>query len=336
MERYARQMVFSHIGVAGQDKLLQAKVAIIGMGALGTVSANNLCRAGIGYIRMADRDFVELVNLQRQILFDEEDVRQHLPKVIAAANHLARVNSEVALAPVIADVNSSNIEQIIAGMDLVLDATDNWEIRLLINEACHARQIPWIYCGAIGGEGMTMNILPGEDQPCLRCFVSGVPTAPEHSCSTFGVLNMITNIIASAQTAEALKILLKSDSVRQELLSVDLWGNHTAKVKINKNPTCPVCVHRQYEYLGKAGGARTTSICGGNALQITPAQPVTVDFADLAAKLAPAGQVTYNQYSLAFSDGAYEIMLFGDGRALIKNAPDENKARSIYTEYLGL
>ena len=336
MERYARQMVFSHIGSAGQGKLLKSKVAIIGMGALGTVAANNLCRAGVGYIRMADRDYVELVNLQRQILFDEEDARRRLPKAIAAANRLARVNSEITLEPVVADVNSSNIEQVIAGMDLVLDATDNWEIRLLLNEACHARQIPWIYCGAIGGEGMTMNILPGADQPCLRCFVTGVSTAPERSCSSFGVLNMITNMMASAQTAEALKILLKSDSIRQGLLSVDLWGNHITTIKINKNPACPVCAHRQYEYLGKAGGSRATSICGSNALQITPAQPVAVDFATLAAKLAPAGQVTFNQYSLAFSDGTYEIMLFGDGRALIKNAPDENKARSIYTEYLGL
>ena len=336
MERYARQIVFRHIGKEGQRKLLGSKIAIIGMGALGTVSANNLCRSGVGHIRMVDRDYVELTNLQRQVLFNEDDARQRLPKVIAARDHLSKVNSEITLEPIIADVSSSNIEQIVKDIDLVLDATDNWEVRVLINEACCEYKIPWIYCGAIGGEGMTMNILPEEDKPCLRCFISGTPSTSAHSCSTFGVLNMITNVMASTQTAEAVKILIGSDSVRKELLSVDLWRNHTAAIAIEKNPDCLVCVHKQYEYLGKVSGSYTTSICGSNSVQIVPAKTVAVDFPALAQRLEKIGVVSFSQYSLIFSNDNYEIMLFGDGRAMIKNAIDENNAKSIYTEYIGL
>jgi adenylyltransferase/sulfurtransferase len=329
-------MIFSHIGKEGQSRLLKSKVAIIGMGALGTVSANNLCRSGLGFIRMVDRDYVELSNLQRQILFNEDDANLRLPKVIAARDHLSKVNSEITLEPIIADVNSSNIEQIVRNVDLVLDATDNWEVRMLINEACCEYKIPWIYCAALGSEGMTMNILPEEDKPCLRCFIPGTSSAPEHSCSTFGVLNMITSVIASTQTAEAIKILIGSDSVRKELLSVDLWRNHTAAIEIKKNPDCPVCVHKQYEYLGKVSGSYTTKICGSNSVQIVPAKTVAVDFPALAQRLEKTGVVSFNQYSLIFSNGNYEIMLFGDGRAMIKNAIDENNAKSIYTEYIGL
>ena len=335
-ERYARQTVFSHIGKAGQGKLLESKITIIGMGALGTVSANNLCRSGVGHIRMVDRDYVELSNLQRQILFTENDARQSLPKAVAAYNHLSEANSEIALEPIIADVNPSNIEGFVNGVDLVLDATDNWEIRFLLNEICHKHGIPWIYGAALGGEGMTMNILPGDDKPCLRCFINGPVAAPAHSCSTFGVLNMITNTIASAQTAEAIKILTGSASVRSELLSIDLWTNNFATVEIKKNEDCPVCVHKSYEYFGKIEGAYTTSLCGSDSVQVVPSRPLTPDFEALAEKLKPVGIVRYNKYTLIFADSKYEITLFLDGRAIIKNAIDGNNAKSIYTEYIGL
>ena len=337
MERYARQSVFSHIGKEGQEKLLASKVTIIGMGALGTVAANNLCRAGVGYIRFADRDYVELTNLQRQVLYDEDDAHHSLPKVVAAFNHLNKVNSEIVLEPIIADVNSSNIEGLIRDADLVLDANDNWEIRLLINEACHKHKIPWIYCAALGSEGMTMNILPGKDNPCLRCFVVDKPkSSTGGSCSTFGVLNMLTGTMASIQTAEAIKILINSDSTRKELLILDLWGNCFNTLELTKNDNCPLCALGQYEYLGKAVGTYTTSLCGSDSIQIVPPLPIKADFHMLAEKLGKIGNVHFSEFIFAFSDDKYEIKLFQDGRAIIKNAIDENNAKSIYTEYIGL
>jgi adenylyltransferase/sulfurtransferase len=278
MQRYARQTVFNRIGEEGQKKLLQSKVAIIGMGALGTVAANNLCRSGIGYIRMVDRDYVELSNLQRQVLFNEDDARENLPKAVAAFNHLFKINSEITMEPVVTDVNSSNIEKLLSGVDLVLDATDNWEIRFLMNEACHKNNIPWIYCAALGSHGMTMNILPGKVNPCLRCFIVEDQSSPAFSCSTFGVMNMITGTMASIQTMEAIKILLHSDSVRKELLTLDLWENQIDSVNVQKNDDCPVCVHRQFDNLEKAVGSYSTSLCGSNSVQVVPHSPVKVDF----------------------------------------------------------
>ena len=336
MDRYARQTVFGHIGVEGQEKLLKSKVTIIGMGALGTVSANNLCRAGVGYIRMVDRDYVELTNLQRQVLYTEDDAKQSLPKVIAASNHLSKVNSEIILEPIIADVNPANIEGLVSDADLVLDATDNFEIRMLINEACHKYRKPWIYCGALGSVGMTMNILQDADTPCLRCFFNESDSSGGESCSTFGVLNMITVTMASIQSAEALKIILGSDSVRREILSVNLWDNCFDTIEIQKNTDCPICVHNRYKHLGKATGSYTTALCGSDSVQIVPPHPLKVDFNLLAERLKKIGDVRVSPYSLRFSDSKYDIMLFQDGRAIIKNTIDGNNAKSVYSEYIGL
>ena len=336
MERYARQIVFNRIGEEGQRKLLNSRIAIIGMGALGTVSANNLCRSGVGFLRIVDRDYVELSNLQRQLLYNEDDVKQSLPKAAAAFGHLSKVNSEITIEPVITDVNSSNIESLINDVDLVLDATDNWETRILLNEACHALKIPWIYCAALGSTGMTMNMFPEEDSPCLRCIVPEASSAQTETCSTFGVLNMITNAVASIQTAEAIKFLIGSASIRRELLTVDIWDNHITSLKMKKNLECPVCVHGNYEYYGKLTGSYTSDLCGNNSIQVVPAALLNVDFQILANKLKPAGSVHYNRFTLVFTDGKYEITLFKDGRAIIKNAIDGNNAKSIYSEYLGL
>jgi adenylyltransferase/sulfurtransferase len=333
LERYARQMAFGHVGRAGQEKLLRSKVAIIGMGALGTVLANGLCRAGVGHIRLVDRDYVELNNLQRQLLYTEQDAGQSLPKAVAACQHLENINSEIQLEPVIADANPNNIDQLLGGVHLALDATDNWETRLLLNEACHALGIPWIYCGVLGAEGTTMNILPGG--PCLRCFVAGPGAAPSHSCATFGVLNMITGAIANLQAAEALKILIGSSAVRRGLLTMDVWGNYTATVRLEKNPDCPVCGRGEYAYYGRAPGTCTTSLCGSNAIQVTPAEAPALDFAQLAQRLARAGTVRQTPFMLFFSDGKYEFTLFRDGRAMIQNAKDEAHAKSLYVEYFG-
>ena len=336
MERYARQSVFTPIGKEGQAKLLRSKVTIIGMGALGTVAANNLCRAGVGCLRIIDRDYVELTNLQRQTLYNEEDAHQNLPKVIAASKHLSMINSEIDLEPIIADVNASNIEDFICGSDLVIDANDNMEIRFIINEACHKHKIPWIYCGALGAHGVTMNILPGINQPCLRCFIGESGDLSHDSCSTVGVLNMLTGMMASIQSAEAIKILISSDSIRSKLLTINLWENRFNTLELGKDDNCPVCVHKNYELLGGARGSNTTSLCGSDSIQIIPPKVVKADFEILAKKLEKIGNVRFSEHILAFSDSKYEIKLFQDGRAIIKNAIDANNAKSVYTEYIGL
>jgi len=333
MNRYARQSIFKPIGDDGQKKLLHAKVVILGMGALGTAAANNLCRAGIGHIRMVDRDYVELSNLQRQVLFAEEDAAQALPKVIAAANQLRAVNSEIQLEPLIGDITSTNVEIFIKDMDLVLDATDNLETRLLINEACHKHRIPWIYCAALGSEGMTLNVMPHQSSPCLRCLLKETSSSGK-SCSTFGVLNMITVAMASIQTAEALKILLNSDSIRKELLAIDLWKSQFNQIPIAKNPDCPVCVHGIYTHLDKITGSYTTTLCGDNSVQVVPSGWRNVNLEALAQKLGKIGKVQLTPYSLKFSDDIYEIILFQDGRAIIKNVSDAIQAKSVYIEYL--
>ncbi|MCL2864416.1 MAG: ThiF family adenylyltransferase [Lachnospiraceae bacterium] len=335
MERYARQTVYHHIGKEGQKKLLHARVTIIGMGALGTVAANNLCRSGVGFLRMIDRDYVELSNLQRQILYDETDVKASLPKVIAATNHLKAINSDIHFEPVIADVNSANIGDFIKDVDLVLDATDNLPIRLLINESCIKFHIPWIYCAALGSEGMTLNILPDSNGPCLRCFIDETKST-EQTCSSYGVLNMTTNIMASLQTSEALKILLTSDEIRKELLCVDLWENTFQLIPLQKNEHCPVCVEHKYKLLEQMPGAYTTSLCGTDSIQVIPAGNRKIDLAIFAERLKKIGTVHLTPYSLTFIDNRYEIHLFQDGRSIIKHVLDENQAKSVYTEYIGL
>ena len=331
--RYARQSVFSKIGEEGQQQLLKSKVVIIGMGALGTVSANNLCRAGVGHIRMVDRDYVEMTNLQRQILFNESDAKESLPKTIAAFNRLSTVNSEIILEPIVSDVNSANIESLVRDADLILDATDNFEIRFLINEAAIKYNIPWIYGAALGSQGMTFNILKGG--PCLLCFM-GDSGESAHTCGTFGVINTVTSIVASIQSTEALKILLKSDDIRKEMLVMDVWENSFNMTALLKDEDCPVCVHGKYSRLNSGAGAYTSSICGTDSVQVVPLKSACVDFTVLAKKLKKIGNVRHNKHTLTFSDKKYEFVLFKDGRAMIKNVIDENNAKSVYTEYIGL
>lgn len=334
--RYSRQIIFENIGEDGQRKLINSTVAIVGLGALGTVSANNLARAGVGKIKLIDRDYVELSNLQRQTLYDEEDVKNEKPKAAAAYDHLIKVNSSIQLEPIIADVNSSNIDHLVHDCDLVLDCTDNFEIRLLLNEACDQHRIPWIYCGAVGSSCMTMNIIPGVT-PCFLCFTGDSDhLESSQTCSTVGVLNMVTNIAASVQSAEAVKILLGSEDVRKTLFFMDVWNNSIEYLDIQRNPQCPVCGNHNYTYLGKASGSHTTSLCGRNEIQVVPGKSMNVDFDSIADTLKRLGDVSYNHFMLKFSDGNIGIKLFKDGRAIIENAKDPNKAKAIYTEYFGL
>ena len=336
LNRYSRQTVFREIGVDGQRKLFDSKVAIIGLGALGTVIANNLCRSGVGFLRLIDRDYVELSNLQRQTLYSEKDAFEEIPKAVAAYNRLSEANSEVILEPIVSDVNSSNIEEYIRDVDLVLDGSDNLEVRYLINEACHKHKIPWIYGGAIGSSGMTMNILYGEDA-CFRCFCPTVSsTGPSETCSTAGVLNMITGIIASVESSEAIKMLTGSSEVRKNIFYIDVWDFSSQTIEVRKDSECPTCGKNHYEFLGKMKGSYSMSLCGRNAIQVVPGVPVLIDFDHIAEKLKKAGKVKYNRFMLSFDDGFRSFNLFADGRAIIQNVKDESAAKSVYTEYIGL
>lgn len=337
-ERYARQEAFFGIGAEGQKKLAQSRVAVIGLGALGTVTANNLARSGVGFLRLADRDYVELNNLQRQTLYTEKDAAEAIPKAAAACEHLGRINSEIILEAAITDVNSLNIDSLIEDVDLVMDATDNFEVRQLINEACCHLKKPWIYGGALGAAGMTMNILPQRKSACLCCLLGngvGVPGS-EPTCASAGILNTATNIIASFQCTEALKILTGSAAVRKELLVIDLWENTFDLIKTARDPDCPVCGCHNYKFYGKPQGVQAISLCGRDSVQVIPRQQNEIHFADFAKKLEPLGKVTCGRYTLDFDNGSIGIKLFNNGRAIIRHVSDEKKALSVYAEYIGL
>lgn len=335
IKRYSRQMSFRQIKKEGQEKLLKSRVVIIGIGALGTVIANNLCRAGVGFIRLVDRDLVELSNIQRQTLYDEEDAKNGIPKAFAAFEHLSKINSGITIEPIIADANSSNIEDFISDVDLVLDGSDNIEIRYLINEACVKLNKPWIYGGALESYGMTMNIIPGTT-PCFKCAFPEYETSESHrTCSTVGVINSITGLISCVESSEALKILIGSDKVRNSLMVVDLWQNATDYIEIKIDEECPICIKHQYEYLGKVTGSYTKSLCGTDSIQVIPAKKIQIDFNKIAKGLEKVGTVDFNQFMLTYSDDKTEFSLFKDGRAIIKKAADELSAKSIYAEYIG-
>lgn len=334
-ERYSRQAIFPGIGSGGQAELAKSRVAVLGVGALGSVIANNLARAGVGYIRLIDRDFVELSNLQRQSVFTEADVRDKLPKAIAAARYLQSVNSQIELEPVISDLNAANAEMLLKGVDLVLDGTDNFETRFVLNDACVKNSLPWVHGAVLGSYGLTMNIIPGRT-PCYRCMMPGIPETPGETCSSAGVLNMITGIIACYQSAEAVKILINSPAVRTESLFIDVWNHSIQSRRLPVNPDCPACARHDYAFLTARQGTYTTSLCGQNAVQVVPGNSKNINFADLAERLRPLGQVEYNRFTLRFAAGEVGATLFADGRAMIRNVDSENKAKALYAEYFGL
>jgi adenylyltransferase/sulfurtransferase len=333
--RYSRQTVFARLGIRGQQKLSAAHAVIIGIGALGTAIANNLCRAGVGRLRLIDRDYVELSNLHRQTLFDEADAAKETPKAIAAGDHLAKINSEIALEPVIADVNSSNIEELIKDADVVLDGSDNLELRFLVNEACHKRRVPWVYGGVLGSAGNCMTVLPGG--PCFRCLVPDIPAPGSYpTCSADGVLNMAVGIIASMESAEAVKIITGSPALNRRFFIVDVWNNTAEYLELQKDPDCAVCGHGEYELLGHLAESCAISLCGRDEYQVIPGRKTLIDFPEFAEKLRKAGSVSYSQFMLSFSNNRIGFNLFSDGRAIIKNVKDGRSARSVYSEYIGL
>jgi adenylyltransferase/sulfurtransferase len=340
LDRYSRQMRFYGMGEAGQKKLLASKVTLCGCGALGTVLANALVRGGVGHVRIVDRDFIETSNLQRQILFDEKDVAENLPKAEAAARKLRLINSSVKIEPVVANIDRTNILELSQDSDLVLDGTDNFEVRYLINDVAVKLNKPWVYGGSIGSYGQTMTILPGKT-PCLRCVFEAAPAPGEAgTCETAGVLSPIVNIIASFQATEAFKILTGHwDKINRELIYVDVWENELRKIKIAPllgKVDCPCCQRRRFEWLDGAQGSQTTSLCGRNAVQVTPRTTAKLNFEEMARHLRAMGAtVSFNKFLLKFVAEEHDFTVFPDGRAIIKGTSEIDKALTLYAKYVG-
>ncbi len=334
IDRYSRQTLFPGIGEQGQQKLNNSSLAIIGCGALGTVIATSLVRAGVGRVKIIDRDFIEYHNLQRQVIFNEDDIRDELPKAIAAERHLKKVNSSIEIEGIVADVNYANIERLVAGADLILDGLDNMETRLLINDVSLKHHIPWIYGGAIASYGMTMNIIPGETA-CFRCFqVSPTGNGIALTCDTAGVIGPAPFIIGSLQATEAMKILLGSPEINRELIMIDVWRGEFNHFGVGNHQDCPAC-HGNYEFLEAKFGTRTTSLCGQNAVQVLNPEAGAVSLQRLAAHLGPLGEVGYNEFMLRFMVDNHQMVIFPDGRAIVKNTNDEALARGLYAKYIG-
>jgi molybdopterin-synthase adenylyltransferase len=338
LERYSRQILFSGIGEEGQLKLLKSKVAIVGVGALGTVCANHLVRSGVGYIRLIDRDVVDLSNLQRQSLFNEEDVNLNLPKATAAGKRLKTINSAVTVDAVITDLNLDNAEDLLTGFDCIVDGTDNFMTRYLINDVAVKNGIPWVHGAAVSSRGMFAVIKPGIT-PCYRCLFPHVPEGRGETCDTIGVLSPITDIIGSFQAMEAIKLLVGA-ATSSNLEQIDVWDTSLFSMDISqgKNPQCPTCVNHQFDFLDRSSTIQESysSLCGRDTVQIYFREKHERDLIKLSEHLKRSGKVTGNQFLLRFSpDQETSIVVFKDGRVLIHGTNDIVKAKSLYSKYIG-
>lgn len=335
-ERYSRQILFHPIGEEGQRKLGSARVAIVGCGATGSALAALLARSGVGMLRIIDRDYVEPSNLQRQSLFDESDAAESLPKAIAASRKIAAFNSEIKVDAKVEDLTPSNIEPLLHGTDLILDGTDNFETRYLINDFAVSRSLPWIYSAAVGSYAATLNVLPGETA-CLACIFPDSPRGMVETCETSGILNSAVNLVASIAATEALKLLVHGRSaltLRRTLLSFDLWTNEHAEISAARPRLgCRACGEHDFIHLAGEGRPHIT-LCGRNSVQIHERQR-PIDFAELNLRLRPHGTVRHNDFVLKFWHDPYEMTLFPDGRAIIKGTTDAAVARSLYARYVG-
>ena len=333
-ERYSRQILFKQIGAEGQKRLAASRVVVVGCGATGSVLCSLLARAGVGLIRIVDRDYVEASNLQRQSLFDENDAFESVPKSIAAARQIARFNSAIVVEPQVADLTPQSVDALLAGVDLILDGTDNFETRYLINDHAIKNSIPWIYSAAVGSYAVTMNIIPGGTS-CLACIFPESPRGTVETCETAGILNSAVNMVASVAATEALKLLVGvSSKMRRTLLSWDVWSNEQAEVSAGApREGCRVCAKREFVHLAGKGRAHIT-LCGRNSVQIHEREQ-PIDFIEMSTRLEPLGKVRHNSYVLKFWREPYEITLFPDGRAIIKGTTDTAIARSLYARFIG-
>jgi molybdopterin/thiamine biosynthesis adenylyltransferase len=339
LARYARQMRYPPIGVEGQEKLLVSRALVVGCGALGSVIANTLARAGVGKLRLVDRDFLELNNLQRQVLYDEEDVAAGLPKAIVAQNKLRKINSQIEIEAHVADVEHTNIVKFCEGVDCIVDGTDNFETRFLINDAALKLRLPWVYGGCIGAEGQTLTISPGET-PCLRCLMpEPPPPGSTPTCDSAGILGTIIGVVASMQANEALKILSgHREAISRTWNVFDLWDNTARQIKLDSvesQKDCPTCSGREFPWLSGERGSQTAILCGRNSVQLSFHGRDAISLDDLASKLSAVGTVTRNRYLVRAAIDPYQLTVFPDGRAVIGGTEDVAEARSVYAKFVG-
>ena len=333
-ERSSRQILFPPIGPHGQKSLAAARIAVVGCGATGSALSSLLARAGVGYLRIIDRDYVEPSNLQRQVLYDEADAAESLPKAIAAARKIRTFNSEIKVEPDAADLVPSNATDLLGDVHLILDGTDNFETRYLINDFAVSEKLPWIYSGGVGSYAVTMTVLP-EDTACLACIFPDSPTGLVETCDTSGILNSAVNLVASIAATEAMKFIVGGgDKIRRTLWSYDVWTNEHAEVSTaHPREGCRAC--RQHDFVHLAGEGRPhISMCGRNSVQIHERQR-PIDFDEITRRLTPHGQVKHSEFVLKFWREPYEMTLFPDGRAIIKGTTDTAIARSLYAKYVG-
>ncbi len=340
ISRYQRQYLFQKIGEEGQRKLLKSRVTIIGCGALGTVLVNTLGRAGVGFMRIVDRDFIEWNNLQRQVLFDEDDIRQNIPKAIAAAEKIKKINSQIEVEAIVSDVNFTNVENFITDVDLVLDGTDNFETRFLLNDACVKRGKPWIYSAVVGSHGLSMVILP-KKTACLRCvFESAPPPELTPTCDTAGILAPASVVIASFASVEAIKFLIGSiGELNRTLYSYDVWTREAKQFRLEglrDQTDCPACKQGKFEYLSGEQAPKTTTLCGRNAVQVVRPSQTRMDFESLAERLKPLGTIKFNRFMLQAQIDGFDFTVFPDGRAIIKGTNDHAQAKTLYSKYVGV
>ncbi|MCQ6274307.1 ThiF family adenylyltransferase [Bacillus sp. V3B] len=337
-QRYSRQVLFPPIGIEGQKKLLNSRAVIVGMGALGTVIAGHLIRSGVGFVRMIDRDLVELSNLQRQTLFDEEDAANHLPKVIAAKKKLEKINSTITIEAIIADLNLDNAEDLLVDFDVIVDGTDNFLTRYLMNDVAVKYGIPWVHGAAVSSRGMFSVIVPGKT-PCYRCLFPNVPVGLGETCDTVGVLSPLTDIIGSFQSMEALKLLVGAET-NPNLEQIDIWYNSNLQMDVTdgRDQECPTCVHHQFDFLDRSSHHQVvfSTLCGRNTVQINPRNGYELNMSETAQRLKKNGKVIGNPYLLRFfPDNEITMVLFKDGRVLVHGTNDTVKAKSYYAKYIG-
>lgn len=337
-ERYSRQILFKEIGRAGQKRIRRRGVAVIGAGALGSAASEMLVRAGVGRLVVVDRDYVDETNLQRQSLFDEESLERNLPKAVAATERLRHINHEVDVEGRVMDVHGANVEEVVDGFDLILDGTDNFETRYVLNDACVKKAIPWIYAACVGSYGMSFVVRPGVT-PCLRCFMEDEPppgTSP--TCDTAGIIAPVVHAVVAFQVTEALKILAgREDALLASVFSVDVWSGKLERFQpSSRRKDCPTCGRREFRYLESASESQAVTLCGRNAVQVRPGAGGGVELGELARRLRAQGQVVVNPHLLRFETEGKKFVLFADGRAIIHGTEDTTEARSLYARFIGL
>ncbi len=339
LARYVRQVRYAPLGAEGQRRLLASRALICGCGALGSVLASTLARAGVGMLRLVDRDFLETNNLQRQILYDEDDVAANLPKAVAAARRLRRINSQITIDPVVADVDHRSIVELARDVDILVDGTDNFETRFLLNDLAVSKGLPWVYGGCIGAEGQSMTILPGRT-PCLRCLhPEPPPPGATPTCDTAGIVGPVVGVVAAIQAMEVLKILSgNADAIQRGLYVVDLWENQVRQIDLGglgSDRSCPACTERDFPWLDGRRGSHTAVLCGRNAVQLHFGSEAAVSLDELARKLEGVGRLVHNAFLLRLEVDGFRITVFPDGRAIVVGTDEVATARSVCAKYIG-